>query len=131
MNSEVDLVISDTTDLGVKVIVNDLYWGMIYRNDLSRHIRRGERTTGYVYFVREDGKLDVRFEKAGFEKFDEAAERILEILKNQKILRLSDKSDPDDIREQVGMSKKLFKQAVGKLYKARLINITESAIELV
>ena len=131
MNSEVDLLICDTTDLGVKVIVNDLYWGMIYRNDLSRHIRRGERTTGYVYFIREDGKLDVRFEKAGFEKFDEAAERILEILKNQKILRLSDKSDPDDIREQVGMSKKLFKQAVGKLYKARLINITQSAIELV
>ncbi|MFN6015488.1 MAG: RNA-binding protein, partial [Flavobacteriales bacterium] len=72
--------------------------------------------SGYVYIVRQDGKLDVRFEKPGFEKFDEAAERLLDLLKQKKVLRLSDKSSPDDIREQVGMSKKLFKQSVGKLY---------------
>lgn len=131
LNTEVDLLIGDTTDLGVKVIVNDLYWGMVYLNDISKPVRRGQRMKGYVYFVREDGKLDVRFEKPGYEKFDEAAERLLELLKEKKILRLSDKSDPDDIREQVGMSKKLFKQSIGKLYKARLITLTDSAIELV
>ncbi len=130
MDQEVNLLICDTTDLGVKVIVNDLYWGMVYRNDISRSVRRGQRMSGYVYFVRQDGKLDVRFEKPGFEKFDEAAERLLDLLKQKKVLRLSDKSSPDDIREQVGMSKKLFKQSVGKLYKARLITISESAIVL-
>jgi len=130
MDQEVNLLICDTTDLGVKVIVNDLYWGMVYRNDISRSVRRGQRMSGYVYFVRQDGKLDVRFEKPGFEKFDEAAERLLDLLKQKKVLRLSDKSSPDDIREQVGMSKKLFKQSVGKLYKARLITVSESAIVL-
>jgi predicted RNA-binding protein (virulence factor B family) len=74
--------------------------------------------------------LDVRLEKAGFEKFDEAAERILNMLIDKKIIHLSDKSDPDEIREIVGMSKKTFKQAIGKLYKARRIVIQPNSIEL-
>jgi predicted RNA-binding protein (virulence factor B family) len=131
INQELDILIGDTTDLGVKVIVDDKYQGIIYRNDVSKTFRRGAYTKGYIFNIREDGKVDVRFEKGGFEKFDEAAESILEILKDKKVLYLSDKSDPDDIREQVGMSKKLFKQSIGKLYKARKITITENAIEYV
>jgi predicted RNA-binding protein (virulence factor B family) len=62
---------------------------------------------------------------------DEAAERIHELLKQQTKLYLSDKSDPDLIRESVQMSKKMFKQAVGKLYKAKVIKINEDSIELI
>jgi predicted RNA-binding protein (virulence factor B family) len=130
LNQEVDLLICDTTDLGIKVIVNQRYAGIVYRNDVSKPVRRGSHAKGYIYNIREDGKVDVRFEKAGFEKFDEAAEQLLVLLKERKVLYLSDKSDPDDIREQVGMSKKTFKQAIGKLYKARAISITENSIEL-
>lgn len=131
LNQEIDILIGDTTDLGIKVIVDDKYSGIIYRNDVSKLVRRGSYDKGFVYNIREDGKVDVRFTKEGFEKFDEAAEGLLALLKERTILYLSDKSDPDDIREQVGMSKKLFKQAIGKLYKARLISISENAIELV
>jgi len=130
INQEVDLLIGDTTDLGIKVVVNNLYSGIIYRNDVSRSVRRGSQEKGFIYNIREDGKVDVRLERAGFEKFDEAAERILEMIKERKILYLSDKSDPDEIREEVGMSKKTFKQAIGKLYKARMIKISENHIEL-
>jgi hypothetical protein len=130
INEEVDILIGDTTDLGVKVIVNDMYVGIIFKNDVSKSFRRGAYTKGYIYNIREDGKVDVRFEKAGFVKFDEAAERILELVKERKVIYLSDKSDPDEIREQVGMSKKTFKQAIGKLYKAHMINISENSIEL-
>lgn len=130
INVESDILIGDTTELGIKVIVNNKYHGIIYRNDVSRPLRRGFRDVGYVYNIREDGRLDVRLEKAGFEKFDEAAERILNLLFEKKIIHLSDKSDPDEIREIVGMSKKTFKQAIGKLYKARRILIHASSIEL-
>ena len=130
INEEVDILIGDTTDLGVKVIVNDMYVGIIFKNDVSKSFRRGAYTKGYIYNIREDGKVDVRFEKAGFVKFDEAAERILELVKERKVIYLSDKSDPDEIREQVGMSKKTFKQAIGKLYKTHMINISENSIEL-
>jgi predicted RNA-binding protein (virulence factor B family) len=131
IGQEVNLLIGDTTDLGIKVVVNNLYSGIIYKNDVSRPVRRGSSSKGYIYQVREDGKVDVRFEKSGFVKFDEAAEMILSRLQEKKVIYLSDKSDPDEIRNQLEMSKKTFKQAVGKLYKARMIVITENSIELI
>jgi hypothetical protein len=131
LDQKVDVMICETTDLGVALIVEGLYRGIIYRNDINRVLRKGEHYPAYVYNIREDGKLDVRFVRSEVQRFDEAAEKILEVLKNKKVLYLSDKSDPDDIREQVAMSKKMFKQAIGKLYKARLITISEIAIELI
>ena len=131
MDGPVPILIGDTTDLGVKVIVDDQYQGLIYHNDVSRVIKRGQYTTGYVYTVREDGKLDVRLEKAGYDaKIEDFSERILDLLQKQQSLPLTDKSDPELIREMVGMSKKAFKQAVGKLYKDRLIEINSDSIDL-
>jgi predicted RNA-binding protein (virulence factor B family) len=131
LNKEVDLIICDKTDLGVKVIVDAKYQGLIFRNDISKPVRTGMHMKGYIYNVREDGKVDVRFEKTGFQKFDDASEFILDLLKKEHVLNLSDKSDPDDIREKVGMSKKTFKQAIGKLYKARKIELKDDSISLI
>lgn len=130
-NQEVNLLICDRTDLGVKVIVNDRYSGMIFQSDISRPLQRGERTAGFVFNLREDGKLDVRLEPAGYEKVPDSAEKLLEILKNRGRLPFTDKSDPDLIREELGMSKKTFKQAVGALYKQRLIELEPNGIKLV
>ena len=117
--------------MGVKLIVDERYHGMVFQSDISKPIRRGQKMRGFILNVREDGKLDIRFDKIGFEKFDDAAQFILEILQSKNSLYLSDKSSPEDIREQVGMSKKTFKQAIGKLYKARQIEILESEIRLI
>ncbi len=131
IGQEVDLLICDKTELGVKVVVDQRYHGLVFQNDISKQIRRGQTTKGFILNVREDGKLDIRLDKIGFEKFDDAAQYVLEILQSKNSLYLSDKSNPDDIREQLGMSKKTFKQAVGKLYKARLIEILDSEIRLI
>ena len=117
------------TDLGLKVIVNGSFKGLIYRNDLSRPLKPGEQLKGYVQTVRPDGKLDISLHPIGVEKFDEATTLLVEKLKQEKVIYLSDKSDPDEIREQVAMSKKLFKQTIGKLYKKQLISIHEDRIE--
>ena len=127
-NEEVDLLICETTDLGIKVIVNNQYSGLIFRSDISRVIKRGQLTKGYVSNLREDGKFDVRLDLVGREKISDSAEKLLEILKIKKQLLITDKSDPDTIREVVGMSKKTFKQAVGSLYKQRLISLDDSRI---
>lgn len=124
----VDLLICDETELGTKVIVNDMYPGLIFRSDMSRTLKRGERTEGYVINVREDGKLDVRLEPPGYGKIGPSAEKLLEILEKRGKLHITDKSHPDDIREAVGMSKKTFKQAVGALYKQRLVRLDDDAI---
>ncbi len=125
-----DLLICDESELGVKVIVDDRYSGLIYHNDVTRNVERGERTVGFVYNVREDGKLDVRLDPVGEVKISESAERLLSLLKVQKFLPVHDKSDPADVREIVGMSKKTFKQAIGSLYKERLISLENDGIRL-
>ena len=131
IGKEVEVLICDKTELGIKVIVDDLYHGIIYRNDINQTLRRGDRTRGFVLLVREDGKLDIRLEKIGNVRFDDAELTLLEILKAKGTLYLTDKSDPDEIREMVGMSKKLFKQTIGKLYKARQIELTPAGIQLI
>jgi predicted RNA-binding protein (virulence factor B family) len=130
LNCPLDILICDTTDLGVKVIVADKYHGMIFRNDLSKPVRRGQHAKGYIYNIREDGKVDVRLEPTGFIRYTEAMDTILEKLTLVKALPLSDSSDPDDIREVIGMSKKTFKQAIGQLYKAGKITILPHEIRL-
>ncbi|MCH2230329.1 MAG: S1-like domain-containing RNA-binding protein [Crocinitomicaceae bacterium] len=127
----VDLLICETTDLGVKVVVNNKYSGLIFRSDISKSVKRGDYIKGYVAKVREDGKLDIRLDKVGYDKISGSAEELLKILQRDKSLNLTDKSDPDDIREILGMSKKTFKQAVGSLYKQRLIKLGEGKISIV
>lgn len=126
----VSLLICDSTELGVKVVVEDRYSGLLYHNDVSRPLVPGERTTGYVTKVREDGRLDVRIDPTSFAKVSVSAEKILTILKRKGHIQLTDKSHPDDIRDTLGMSKKTFKQAVGNLYKQRIIRIEENGIHL-
>ncbi len=132
LDKEVDLLICETFDLGVKVIVNGKHLGIIYLSDLTRRLRRGDNEVGYVFNIREDGKLDVRLEKSGYQKIEPSAERLLALIKNRKgTLFLTDKSDPDDIRDQVGMSKKTFKQAIGNLYKNKLIQLNPDSISII
>ncbi len=132
LDKEVDLLICETFDLGVKVIVNGKHLGIVYLSDLTRRLRRGDNEIGYVFNIREDGKLDVRLEKSGYQKIEPSAERLLALIKNRKgTLFLTDKSDPDDIRDQVGMSKKTFKQAVGNLYKNKLIQLNTDSISII
>jgi len=128
---EVDIMICEENALGISVIVNNRYDGLIFRNNISKVLPRGSFAKAYVRLVREDGKLDIQFEPLTFEKFDQASSFLLEELQaNDGYLPLNDHSGPDDIREQLGMSKKLFKQAVGKLYKQQKITIEEKGIRI-
>lgn len=130
-NQEMEMLICDIVDLGLQVIVNDKYHGLIYHNDLIRKLRKGTRVKGYISKIREDGKLDMRLEKSGIERIEPNAERLMQILgKNNGKLMLTDKSSPEDIRDIAGMSKKIFKQAVGNLYKQRIITLENDCIRL-
>ena len=128
---KVDLLICENTDLGVKTIVNNKYGGLIFRNDISREIKRGDIIKGYVSNIRQDGKIDVRLNISGYEKIKPTAEKIFDLLKNNKTINLTDKSSPEDIRETLGISKKTFKQALGSLYKRRLIKLNKTNISII
>ena len=118
------------TENKLYVIVNNRFSGLIFNNDITKNIERSDRIRGFVKTVREDGKLDISLEPTSFVKYDQATDKILELLQNNPKLELSDKSDPDEIRDKIGMSKKTFKQAIGKLFKAKKISIYPNYIEL-
>lgn len=130
--TEVDLIISHITDLGINVIVNGTHKGLVYRNEVyTDSIRPGDKTKGYIKIIRPDGKIDVTFNRIGVEAIEENAQVILDELKASRgFLRLNDNSSPDDIKTILKMSKKTFKKAVGTLYKQKLIEIKDDGIHL-
>ncbi|MDT4853965.1 Conserved virulence factor B [compost metagenome] len=132
-NQKVDLLVFEKTDLGYNVIINNLYKGLIYENEIFRRLAWGDQTTGYIKNIREDGKIDVSLQPLGFRNArDENSRIILEKLQeNGGVLHLSDSSDPMDIQEQLGMSKKAFKKAIGGLYRDGLITLSEASIEVI
>lgn len=129
---EVQLLIAEETDLGYKAIVNNLHWGMLYRDQLYQEIEPGQRMVGYVNKIRDDEKIDLLAEKPGYEKVDAISQKILDELKqNRGFMAVSDKTSPDMINAMFGISKKNFKKAIGSLYKQRLITFDSDGIRLV
>ncbi|MFP4555731.1 MAG: S1 RNA-binding domain-containing protein [Bacteroidales bacterium] len=132
VGQEVDLLIYNKTDLGYSAIINNAHWGVLYENEVFRHLSRGKRITGYVKKIRDDEKIDLILQKPGYEKVDEISKGIIDKLeKNNGFIKLTDKSDPEDIYGLLGISKKVFKKAIGSLYKARLITLEKDGIKLV
>ena len=132
LNQEVSLLVTQETELGFKVIVDNAHWGMIYHNEIFKPVHRGDRLTGYVTHIRADEKVDVALQPVGYGGVDSLAQGILDaIRKNDGFLRFNDKSDAGEIAAAFGRSKKNFKKAVGALYRQRLIEILDDGIRLV
>lgn len=128
---EADILICNETDLGVKVIVNGRYWGMLFDNEIFQTLVPGQRMKAYVKELRVDGKLDMILQKTGYEVVGEYTGLIIdELSDNDGFLPLTDKSDPEDIYETFEISKKNFKKALGALYKQRIISIEKDGIRL-
>ncbi|MGZ8157782.1 MAG: CvfB family protein [Methylobacter sp.] len=132
VGQKVSLIIADKSDLGVKAIINNSHWGMLYENELFQPVRKGQKLDGYIKQVREDHKIDLSLHQPGYGKVVSLTDTIIAKLKaNNGELMLSDKSPPEAIYAAFGVSKKVFKQAVGALYKQQLITIDKSGIKLI
>jgi uncharacterized protein len=130
---KVSLIVADKTELGYKAVINHECWGLLYSNELYRRIRKGQAMDGYVKQIRPDGKVDLSLSQPGFSegKLDSVSSAILAALQeNDGFLALTDKSPPPEIYAAFGVSKKVFKQAVGGLYKKRLISLEDTGIQL-
>ncbi|MCR5887198.1 S1-like domain-containing RNA-binding protein [Hymenobacter sp. J193] len=127
-----DLFVAEETDLGYKVIVDGTHQGLLYHNEVFKPLRLGDVHTGYVRRVRPDGKLDLSLQKPGFDEALDVAEQLLTALRQAGgTLPLSDKSEPDDIYRRLGISKKVFKKALGTLYKRGLVQLFPEHTQLV
>ena len=131
-NQEVDLLVADDTEIGYKVIVNNLHWGMVYHNQVFQRLEKGEHLKGYVKEIREDDKLDISLSPLGYQKVDGISQTILNTLQLKGgYLSVHDKSEPELIYNLFRCSKKTFKQAIGLLYKQHLIQIELKGIRMI
>lgn len=128
---KVNILIADKTDLGFKVIIENNFSGLLYKNEVFTTINSGDKTFAYIKKIREDGKIDLALQQDGFRKIDKTEKLILDKLKKSKgFIEVTDKSSPTYISSLFGISKKTYKKAVGGLYKKRLIEITKNGIKL-
>ncbi|WP_419534852.1 S1 RNA-binding domain-containing protein [Endozoicomonas sp.] len=129
----VSLMICDRTDIGYTAIVDNKYLGVIFDQDIDRPIRMGMKFDGFIKRVRPDQKLDLCLKKPGFDKqgMSDLSTEILERLKaEQGFLPFNDRTDPAVVKREFSVSKRVFKMAIGGLYKERLIRIDEDGIRL-
>lgn len=130
---EVSLVIAEQTELGLKAVVNHHSWGLLYGNELFRKLKKGQRVSGYIKRIRDDNKIDLSLEKPGFSKnrIEVVGKQIIQLLEaNNGQIALTDKSPPETIYATFGVSKKVFKQALGALYRERRITLTADGVQL-
>lgn len=130
-NDEVEVLVYSKTPLGFKVIVNNLYDGLIYHSEIFENIAIGDIKKAYIKNIRDDKKLDLSLQKIGQKNSDENSNKILDILKeNSGKLDFTYKSDAEDIKEVFSMSKKAYKSALTKLINDGKILLENESIKI-
>lgn len=129
---EVEVMVTHITEKGANVIINGIHSGLIYIDDIFEDIRSGDRFKAHIKKIRHDNKIDVVLQTPGYRSIEPNAKFILDELKAAGgFLPIHDKTDPETIKDELGMSKKSFKKAIGTLYKEKKIIINEDGIELI
>lgn len=110
------------SEIGLFVIVERNALGLVPYQE-PHGLSRGQAAEFRVTSVLPDGKLELSLRDFAHEHIEDDAERILNRLKAPNPPRVGDKSDPDQLRQLFGLSKKAFKRAVGRLLKEGLAEI--------
>ena len=129
--SETDILIWQKTDLGFKVIVDNSYPGLIYEDQIFKYVHTGDHMKAYVSNMRPDGKIDISLQPLGIAAVEDFSTTLLNYMKdNDGHCTVNDKSDPEEIKRQFHVSKKIFKKAIGDLYKKKLIILADDGLHL-
>jgi predicted RNA-binding protein (virulence factor B family) len=128
----VRILIVNRTPLGYNALVENAHIGLLYGDNIQTTLEIGQQIDAFVRQVRDDGKIDLSLDASGYQRVIPLTGRIVELLEeNGGHLDMDDDTDPEVIRFQFGVSKKAFKQALGRLYKQRQIRFTKPGIALI
>ncbi|QNL48556.1 RNA-binding protein [Olivibacter sp. SDN3] len=129
---EVNILISEETDLGFNAIINNKYIGLLYYNEIFEDLQPGNKRTAWVKKILPENKIDLSLQPQGYKHVLETKSVILEaIRKNGGQIPLGDKSTPEDIYKHFKISKKVFKKTIGALYKERKVVVEDHKIKIV
>jgi len=128
---EVEIMVISKTKLGYKVIVQNMYEGLIFHNEIFENIEIGDKKIGFIKQIRSDGNIDISLRQIGAKRSGGSSQKILEILKNNGgIMPYNYKSDAELIKNVFGVSKKDFKRSLTKLQDENKIEVKDSGIYL-
>ena len=130
VGDEVRVFVAFETPIGYRVVINNRHWAMIYKNQLFRPIAVGDSCRGWVRKITEDFRIDVSLQQTGLAEVENSVLRLEKLLtEHGGVLSVNDHSDPKVVAELTGMSKKVFKRALGMLLKQGRVRQTEHGIE--
>ena len=127
----VELLITGATPLGYQAIVENSHFGLLYRDNIPTPLQIGQRVKAFVRNIRPNDQIDLSLDASGYKRVAPLTDQIVQALEqNGGKLAFDDDSSSAAIRQKFSVSKKAFKQALGKLYKARRTQFTRPGIEL-
>jgi predicted RNA-binding protein (virulence factor B family) len=102
--------------VGVFVIVERRFLGLVPESE-PHALERGQAARFRVARILRDGKIELSLRGQVHEQLEADAQHVLSVLQQPSAPKLSDRMDPEHIRTLVGLSKKAFKRAVGRLLR--------------
>ncbi|MDA9831006.1 S1-like domain-containing RNA-binding protein [Akkermansiaceae bacterium] len=127
--AEVDMIIFGRTGMGYKAIVDGKYSGLLFKNQVFEELFYADEIKGYVTQVRNDRKVDLSLYAPGNAKVEDLETRLERELNSRGgFWAIDDKSSPETINLELGVSKKVFKKATGALFKKRKIAFEDGGI---
>ena len=131
VGDEVDILIAFETPIGYRAVIDNRHWGMLYKNQLFRPVRVGDKYRGWVRKITDDMRIDLSLQQTGLAEVETSVVRLEALFKEHGgVLGVNDKSDPQEVARVTSMSKKVFKRALGMLLKQGRVEQTESGIRL-
>ena len=128
---KVDILIASESPIGYRAIIDSRHWGMLYKNQIFKPVKVGDRLEGYIRRITDDNRIDLTLRQEGYDGVANSAEDLLKLIKeNGGELPIGDNSSPEKVHALTQMSKKVFKRAVGILLKRGDIATDGESIKL-
>ncbi len=108
--------------LGVFVIAEKSCVGLLPKSE-PHQLKRGQQARFRVANILADGKIELSLRRKAFEEFEDDAAKLLTLLRLPHRPSLGDHSSPEQIRDSIGLSKKAFKRALGRLLKSGTVGL--------
>ena len=128
---KVDILIASESPIGYRAIIDSRHWGMLYKNQIFKPVKVGDRLEGYIRRITDYNSIDLTLRQEGYDGVANSAEDLLKLIKeNGGGLPIGDNSSPEKVHALTQMSKKVFKRAVGILLKRGDIATDGESIKL-
>ena len=128
---EVEITVYDETPMGYKAVVNNKFSAVLYSNEVFINIQLGMKLPAYIKKIREDEKIDLSIHPKGYDAILPLSDKILQYIKQQGgEINITDHSPAEEIYAAFGISKKMYKKALGNLYKQKMIVLNEKNVQL-